>query len=447
MAETRLRRISIWQAALLLPWITISEVVGRPFSDNSYLWHVRAGDLQRKSGTVLTEEPFSFTMAGEAWRTQSWLAELLYSWFDDRLGLLTARMVVTVSSVLLFVLLALLAYRKSKSVISAVVYLVGSSILLGAFLNPRPVIFSFPLFALLILCDDDRSLEWCSPLILWLWASLHGSFFIGLAYLALRSIGRPALVRRQIAKMAVASIAVLATAHGLGVIELLWEFASGGQALDLISEWQPPDLLEPSYVPLLLALFGLLWLAQNQRIKLREWVVLVPFLTLAFTARRSVPVAWIGIAPVLAMLTIPIRPRVSARVLPIVLGVVIVSYPLLDPPDYGVDRERFPVEAAKALSADRVFHNDVSGGWLIYEQWPDRSVYIDDRAELYQDQLRRFVETRDLDVPWRAEFDAWGIDEALLEVDAPLGRVLELEGWERKYEDEFFVVFERPTGS
>ena len=58
----------------------------RPIRDNSFLWHIRAGDLQLTSGEVLTTDPFSFTMAGEPWRTQSWLADLLYGSLEQASG-------------------------------------------------------------------------------------------------------------------------------------------------------------------------------------------------------------------------------------------------------------------------------------------------------------------------------------------------------------------------
>src|SRR5690606_91317 len=128
-------------------------------------------------------DPFSFTMEGAPWRTQSWLAELLYSELDSFLGLDAARIVTTACSALTFALLGLIAYRRSRAVISVVVYLVFSSLVLAAFLNPRPAVMSFPLFAAVVLVDEDRRTRWATPLLLWLWASVHGSFFIGLGYL------------------------------------------------------------------------------------------------------------------------------------------------------------------------------------------------------------------------------------------------------------------------
>src|SRR5690606_13587194 len=76
---SRLRNVTIWHVALLLPWVVAAASLRRKFNDNSYLWHVRAGDLQAAEGAVITADPFSFTRNGSPWRTQSWLAELFYS--------------------------------------------------------------------------------------------------------------------------------------------------------------------------------------------------------------------------------------------------------------------------------------------------------------------------------------------------------------------------------
>src|SRR5690606_14775798 len=116
------RRFSIWHAALLLPWLVVSEVVARPFADNSYLWHVRAGEIQTVNGSVITTDPFSFTMEGHPWRTQSWLAEVLYSWLDAQWGLDAAPLISLVCAGALFILMGMVAYRQSKSLISVAVF-------------------------------------------------------------------------------------------------------------------------------------------------------------------------------------------------------------------------------------------------------------------------------------------------------------------------------------
>lgn len=435
-----MKRTSVWQLGLLLPWIVASTAFHRPFSDNSYLWHVRAGDIQIRQGSVLTADPFSYPMGGTAWRTQSWLADNLYSWLDGLLGLTAAPLVVATSGAVFFALLALIAFRENRSLISTVVFLVASTLLFAAFLNPRPVILSFPLMAATVLVDRERRLGWTAPLIVWIWASVHGSFIIGLAYLGFRVIARGMTVRRFLSLVAVA-VPTLLTAHGWGVIEVLVAFVGNRAAVDLMTEWQAPDLVSLPFLPLLLGVYVLIYLGRSGRLARADWWIIVPFFALSLTAQRAAPPAWIALAPILSRLPVPLPAR--ATLSPAVartLGLLMIVVPLVLPFRDDVDESRFPVEAATHLTSERVFHDDASGGWLIYTQWPERKVYIDDRAEMYGERIALMAELRDGRGDWEQEFGMLGISEVLLNPEFPLVRILRMAGWNEVYEDENFVV-------
>ncbi|HSM46149.1 MAG TPA: hypothetical protein VK969_14135, partial [Acidimicrobiia bacterium] len=107
------RRLSIAHLALLLPWIAVAIDAFRPIVDNSFLWHVRAGTVQLERGSVLTTDPFSFTLGGEPWRTQSWLVELLYGWAEGLSGLGFVPIMLLVVPTLTFLGIGLIAYRDS----------------------------------------------------------------------------------------------------------------------------------------------------------------------------------------------------------------------------------------------------------------------------------------------------------------------------------------------
>lgn len=442
---SRIRKLTVWHAALLLPWVVAAVSLRRKFNDNSYLWHVRAGDAQIAEKAVLTADPFSFTMQGAPWRTQSWLAELLYSKIDAWTGLTGPRIMVTVLGAVLFVLLGIVAFRRSRSIPSVVVFLVASAIVTAGFLVPRPVIFSFPLMAALVVAVDDPRLRWVKPLILWVWASVHGSFVIGLAFLGLRAIGR-GLGWKRLAELVMVGLPTLLTAHGLGVLDILLDFFGNRSALGRIAEWGRPDLLSLPMLPLFAAFLTLVWLGSSGRIRPRDWWLMVPFLVLAVSANRAVPPAWIALSPILGRITLPFSFSGSGRG-PLALGLAAVLFglPLVLPYETVIDERRFPVEAERHLQTENVFHDDGAGGWLIYSQWPERLVYVDDRAELYGDRVGLFIDIRAVRTDWKEEFAAWGIEEALLKVDDPLARLLEAEGWMRTYEDEYFVIFRVPT--
>ncbi|MGD2103239.1 MAG: hypothetical protein PVG83_13485, partial [Acidimicrobiia bacterium] len=54
-----IRRFSVAQLVLLIPWVALVIDAWSPIRDNSFLWHVRAGELQIDAAAVLTADPFS----------------------------------------------------------------------------------------------------------------------------------------------------------------------------------------------------------------------------------------------------------------------------------------------------------------------------------------------------------------------------------------------------
>ena len=72
-------------------------------------------------------------------------------------------------------------------------------------------------------------------------------------------------------------------------------------------------------------------------------------------------------------------------------------------------------------------------------------MFIDDRAELYQDRLAEFVAVRDGDEPFEPVFERDGIEQALLRVTDTVVGDLEEAGWVTVFEDPNYVVL-RPPG-
>ena len=438
------RRYTIAHLVLALPWVALVIDAWAPIRDNSFLWHVRAGTLQLELGRVLTEDPFSFTMAGAPWRTQSWLAELGYGLGERAAGLGFVPWMMLGLTTLTFIGVGLVVYRFSRSVPVTALLLVLSTVLLVSFLVPRPVLFSFALFPLVILAWERSEMRWGVPLLFWIWASVHGSFVIGLAYVGLTLIAERRW--RLLPTAIVSGLVTLATAHGLGVIQMLLDFFAARETLGLLSEWRRPELLSPVFLPFLAGI-GMLVVGWRRRlIELRHLIVVVPFLLLGFSSTRAVPPAWLGLLPLMARSLTGIgeslRRSFSAASAGVFVGVVALV-PFLVAGDGVLDSERFPVEAAEVLRGQRLFHDDRTGGYLIWSAWPERRVFIDDRAELYRDQMAEFVAVRDGTADWEPVFNREAIDEVLLSADEELVDSLLAAGWTVAYSDDFFVVLRR----
>lgn len=445
MSLRRFTGWSIWGLAGLFGPLVLLIGSRKPVGDNSYLWHVVAGRVQHDTGAVITHDPFSFTALGEPWRTQSWLADLAYGILDDGFGLEAPRWIPVVVGGVFFLFVWLLIREHLPAGLLAAAVNALTALVLLPFLNPRPVIFSYLLLAAVVLAVRRPRLWWTIPLLTWLWASVHGSFVlvgvvVGLEWIATRR-------HRLLVVGLVSGFVSLLTAHGIGAVEILLSFASSGEALDRINEWQPPDLVSPPLWPVIAALA--IVFAGGTRPTPGRGFMLLAWLVFGLTANRSVPLAWVALLPTIAAAAAhwsgrwEERARLPAPVI-VVTAAAILAAPLLVPPQPGLLTERFPVVAAGALTQERVFHDDGAGGYLIYAQWPERKVYIDDRAELYGAQYVAFTDAHRSLPGWDEELERWGIGEALLRVDTALRQTLLAAGWLETYADDDFVVLRAP---
>jgi hypothetical protein len=103
-----------------------------------------------------------------------------------------------------------------------------------------------------------------------------------------------------------------------------------------------------------------------------------------------------------------------------------------------------PPEVLAALEPGRVFAGPAAGGMLIYADWQDRMVYIDDRAELYGSEGFReavaALEGRD----YRDVLAALDMEQALLEARWELVEALRTDGWTTTFENADWVVLAAP---
>jgi hypothetical protein len=445
-AATRRGRLGVGHVALAVPLVAAIVSSRLTVRDNSYLWHVRAGTLQIDRGSVLTSDPFSFTAQGRPWRTQSWLADLLYGWADRRWGLAVVTVLVLVGAILMTAAIALRVFRVLPAPLPAALGTLWVMWLVLGYFTPRPVLFSLVLLAVFLVAADDGKLRWTLPLLMWVWAAVHGGFIMGIGYLVLDGLRRKD--RRRVVDVGVCLAATLVTAHGWGIWEVVVKFLGSGQALDLIAEWLTPDLISLELFPFALALVALLFGAVAGRIKRADLWVIVPFLLFAFSANRAVPIAALVMAPwfVSVLGRVPTSSKAVTApqgLLNAVLVAALLIVPWLAPIDGGLDQELFAVQAVRHLEPGPTFHDDAVGGYLIYREWPERLVYIDDRAELYGDLFVEFVGARGGAPVWREVFARYEIDQALLKVEDPLGQVLAAAGWRETYRDDRFIVLQQ----
>ena len=435
------RRISLFHLVLLVPWVAFVLDSFDEIVDNSFLWHIRAGELQISAVEVLTTDPFSFTLAGQSWITQSWLAEVLYGWSESWSGLaFTAPMLLSMGLITVAGV-GLAAYRRSHSLLGTSSVVLLTTILLPRFLVPRPVLFSYPLLVLVMLAWERRSTRWTLPFLFWVWASVHASFAIGLVYIVLSIISKREWKSWRI--ILASGLMTLLTAQGFGIVRMLVEFAGSRQYLELVSEWRTPDFLTVPLLPVLIGIVLLLYGGARGHLSTRSLWIIAPFLALAFSAERAVATSWLVMAPFVAGTLTGLsveRFRGFTRRAAASLVIAIIAVPLFLTNPVVLDAEAFPIAAARELQPAKTFHDSYVGGYLIWADLPGPGVFIDDRVELYRERVQESVNVRRSRSPWADVFVRDGITQALLKRDDPLLDDLVAAGWQTVYEDDFYAV-------
>jgi hypothetical protein len=274
-----------------------------------------------------------------------------------------------------------------------------------------------------------------------MWAAVHGSFVIGLAY-----VGLSLLMNREWKAFPVAGasgLVTLLTAHGLGVITFMARFTQNRDALEFITEWRRPELLDVVFLPLAGGVVFIVIGAFRQRIGPKHLWLLVPFLILGMSSVRAIPPAWLALVPLVAIalsgLEIGSRAGLRPR-LAVVFGLVVITLPFLLIEGGELSDDRFPIAAVASVNDSPTFHDDVVGGYLIWAEGPQRQVYIDDRAELYGERMEEFVKLRRGELDWQPVFDRDGVAQALLANGEPLIEELEHAGWVTVHRDDYFTV-------
>lgn len=441
-------RLRVAHLRLLIPFVVLAWRAALPIGDNSFLWHVRAGTLQIDTGAVLRTDPFSFTAMGEAWRTQSWLAELGYGWLERLTdGISWVPLMKFGAMGLTLALLGLVIHRvggrRHWVTLGGLFFLLWQGTPFGV---ARPALLGFLFLAVAVaIAHTPRSPLWVLPVLFWLWASIHGMFAVGLGYLLLDALRKRS--RRQAIAVVVSGAATALTAHGLGAWWIVAQFLRNREALDLISEWQPPDFSNPFILPLLVVVMGLIIAGTLGRLQVGDLWVVIPFVAFGVLAERNVWPAVIVLAPFAFQAFAGRQPaearhRSESGVMnwAIAAGLVAVSVIGLTQPVKLVD-ERFPTrEAVATLDAAPLFNGSAVGGYLIYADWPEIEVFIDDRAELYgADGFQQFHDLKS-GVGIEETFENLGIRQVLVSSDWPIVSYLELLGWEYRYQDEHFIV-------
>jgi hypothetical protein len=402
--------------------------------------------------------------AGHRWVDQQWLAQLLLYGAARVGGIGAAVALCLLAIVAAFGLAASTAHRRGASPRATLVFLVLSVAAAPWGLQLRAQALALPLFAgtlWLLARDPDakrRSTLWVLPLLC-VWANVHGTVVLGVALVAAWAL--QALVRRTsrgpaAACLVLAPVSLLASPYATalpGYYRLMLLNPPFGRQ---IREWQrtTPSILTAVFFALA-AYTLVLVVVRRRRVGAFDALVLALALATGLEAIRGI--VWFGLAAAALLPALATRRpgavRFEGRAAAALVGAALVAvagavvWAAVRPAtDY---ETRFPagllgVVRDRAAAGDRVFANEATSDWLLWELPLLRGrVAYDVRFELDSPaQIRRLTAWRDLRPGWRAATTGYA-----LVVDDPkhVARLLAGGGWRRVYSAPKFAVAERIT--
>ena len=442
-------------------------------------YHLRAGDEIFANRAIPSVDTWTFTAAGTPWTDQQWGAQVvlaaayrLAGWTG--LALLRAALVG-----LIFGCLFVIGRHRGLGARTAALLTLAAFAVSAVALGLRPQLLGMALFAVVLLLVADRRTHprrlWLVPLVVAVWANLHGSFFLGPLVVGLAAIedvaDRWPGADRVFAVAIVSALAACLTPFGPSV----WAYAVGLSTNPLvtqrITEWQPTTIHDiPGILFFASALAVVVLIARRGRAT--PWPTLLwlaTFFVIGVYAIRGV--AWwpLAVVPAIAgtLLTEPARTAVprpepaGLRALnALLVGLIVLAgvalLPIWRPIDPGLGAPvgvvgNAPPGITAALRdairpGDRVFDPQPWGSWFEFAL-PTLPVALDSRIELFPvdvwDDYERVVAGAD---GWQQQLEDWGVTLSVAagaDEDAFGGRLRDA-GWTAIYDDADGTVFRHP---
>jgi hypothetical protein len=467
-------------------------------ADGDTGWHIRTGDYILTTGSVPSQDLFSFSKPGAPWYAWEWLADVVFAVFHRAAGLkgvsVLAGVVLSLSATLLFrhmmwsganILLALGATLLAAGA-STVHYLA------------RPHIFTFACLTVsLWILDRDRqkpgAAVWCLVPLTALWVNLHGGFLAWLACLALVTTGcalktaleprgspaRFAHVRRYSLLLGACSLATLVNPYGYRLHQHMVNYLSSGWIREVVEEFQSPRFRSESMLQ-----FEILLIAGIAMIPLLlrkghwpETLLLLFWAHSALVSARHVPIYAIVAAPICvreaSLLWRNWSTRCERRSLAgvfrdcfgdlshspqrtsIWLGTAVVllaAAPWEGPHDFPANK--FPLAALNhdagviapvGRSAPRILTSDQWADYLIYRFYPRARVFVDGRSDFYGPEVgRQYLDLMNGGHNWEDIVKRYRFELALIPFEWPLAQLMMRHpDWQVRYLDHQAVLLER----
>jgi len=360
----------------------------------------------------------------------------------------------------------------------------------------RPHLFTFLMLAVwLTVLHDLRKGNikqcWLLPVLMLVWANLHGAFIAGFATWFLYGVGilwdslnhkiledealHPRFWRYYLLGGAAALLVSLLNPSGIGLWKTSIGYIGNDYLVNHTVEYMSPNFHNANFWPFLVFI-GLLIVVvgfSKKRIESGLLLTSAAWLVMGLYSARNIPLFVIASAPLLAQGLDELFSGLPARfkdmdarlqavdstlkgylwpVLCIVIAVAgFAGGVKFDSQKHGntFDAKLFPVDAVNWLEQNpqkgEMFNSFTWGGYLLYRLWPEKRVFIDGQTDFYGEALsRQYSQVNDALPGWEGILDHYKVDWAILPVKDAIALALGSDSsWESVYRDNTAVILRR----
>jgi len=480
----------------LLASLVFTPLSVKLLGDAGIGWHIRTGQFILQTHTIPRVDPFS-SQIQKPWIAWEWLYDVIVGRLELSPGLngvvwFTAIVIATAFAGIFRLLVA----RGTSLLIALLLTLFAMSASTIHFLA-RPHVLSW----LLVLVwywilesteatERHRRLLWLLPLLMLIWANVHGGFLLGFVLLGIFWVGsmwiwlrlKESRIEESLEKIAAgkrvrqltlvglaSAVASLVNPYGWHLHAHIFSYLSNRFFMDHIDEFQSPNfhgIAQRCFLVLLLIVIAAL-AARGRRLRLSQILLTLFAVYAALYSSRNIPVSSILLAAIAGPLVSSLRTMGFVQrmgvvdstrrghawpVIAIVATLIIAlnggrigSTSLMDAQ---FDLRRMPVDAVSFVEQSGlrgpVIAPDYWGGYLIYRLYPNNKVVIDDRHDFYGEPfLRSYLTMMHAEPGWDA-FLKWRGSGLVLPKSAGLSAVLsKTPEWKSVYSDDVAIVFVR----
>ena len=458
--------------------------------------HITIGEYIIKTLSIPRADIFSHTMAGDVLTPHEWLSQVLFAFAFRAAELDGVVLLCAFVIAVTFTLLFRQSYKRSGLLLVSLVWTILAAAAASLHWLARPHIFTLLLVVLWVGGIDgfrrgEHNKWWGFPLIMLFWANLHGAFIAGFVILGMYFLGelwdgwatkaQPRMTRTRLGSWfligATSLLASLINPAGWRLWETSFGFIRNRYLVSHTAEYLPPNFHNSSTWPFLLLIgLSILLLARTRfRIPGVYALLLSGWALMGLYSVRNVPIYSLIAAPILAEISSQkilqsktlkgysafeerlsgVDSSLMGYLIPVMV-VVLVTFGLISGIDMDFDQtgnrfdsQVFPVEAMNFLENNQpegnMFNYFTWGGYLLYQLWPEKEVFIDGQTDFYGEAFtRQYEQVITLDEGWQSILDQYEVDWVIMPVNSKLvSQLLSDPNWVVIHMDEVAAILEK----